>query len=406
MVFNQDPRVINLLKLTQSYVDFIAQLRDYLSTATATIEIKPILAKYLISLLQQPLAFLSYEPINGQESSSFTSIRPLLDCLFTLIANPVQFIDINEQQSVFIYFILTKKTYFSLLPSVYSPVFYLLLSIPSIQQLSEDRDQVMLTEKACVLVSQLCSRLTPNQQFDQTFLDNDQIHSFIDTLKTMMVQSPARQYAPLTIGAYRALFRAFTPLARYNFLRQQLAKTSHSEDSYRTFLCTLLKDEFMQDYRSSSSEIYKGVALFQLLDNLCRLHNGVETDLLEIYDSLCSTLNFIRFIGLVDKKNVNRTLLWTERLNHLNETLFKPLRKSVELARAHYRLEIKNRNEDHRREQQPTSQQMDTEVLLDNAPLPMPSKKEQLETLHSAVTKFDILDCILSSLSDTFAGEL
>lgn len=406
LVFNQDPRVGHMLKLTQLYVDFIVHLRDYLSTATTPIEIKPVLAKYLISLLQEPLALLSYEPINGQESSSFTAIRPLLDCLFTLIPNPVSFIDSNQQQSIFIYLILTNKNYFSLLPSVYSPVFYLLLSIPSIQQLSQDRDQVMLTEKACVLISQLCSRLTPNREFDEIFLDNDQIHSLIDTLKTLMVQSPARQYAPLTIGAYRALFRAFTPLARYNFLRQQLAKTSHSEDSYRTFICTLLKDEFMHDYRSCSSEIYTGVTLFQLLDHLCRLPNGVETDLLEIYDCLCSTLNFIRFIGLVDKQNVNRTLLWTKRLPHLNETLFKPLRKSVELARAHYRLEIKNKIEDNKRPQQSAPQSMDTEVLLDNAPLPMPSTKEQLETLHSAVTKFDILDCILSSLSDTFAGEL
>jgi len=49
---------------------------------------------------------------------------------------------------------------------------------------------------------------------------------------------------------------------------------------------------------------------------------------------------------------------------------------------------------------------MDTEILVDNAPLSVPSKQEQLETLHSAVTKFDILDCILSSLSETFGDEL
>jgi hypothetical protein len=405
LIFNHDQRVNRLLKLTQLYVNFICQLRDYFSTTTTTIDILPILTKYLISILQKPLASLSYEPINGQESSSFTAIRPLLDCLFTLMPNPVQFMNSKEQHSVFIYLLLTKNVYFSLLPSVYSPVFYLLLSIPSIQQLSHDREQVMLTEKACVLVSNVCSRLTPNKEFDQTILDNDQIHILIDTLKLLMVQSPARQYASLTIGAYRSLFRAFQPLGRYTFLRQQLAKTSYAEDSYRTFLCTLVKDEFLYDYRFSSSEIYKGTLLFQLLDYLCRLPNGVTTDLLEIYDCLCSTLNFIRFIGLMDKRNVNRTLLWTESLNHLNETFFKPLRKSIELARAHYKLEIKNKNED-RKKEDGKHQQTDTEILVDNRPLPVPNKQEQLETLHSAVTKFDILDCILSSLSDTFGGEI
>ncbi len=401
LIFNHDQRVIHLLKLTQLYVDFICQLRDYFSTTTMT-DILPILSKYLISVLQEPLSLLSYEPINAQKSSSFISICPLLDCLFTLKPNPIQLITNKEQQSVFIYLILTKNDYFSLLPCVYSPFFYLLLSIPSIQQLSNGREQVMLTEKACVLVSNVCSRLTPNKEFDQTILDNDQIHILIDTLKMLMVRSPARQYASLTIGAYRSLFRAFNPLGRYTFLRQQLAKTPCGEDSYRTFLCTLVKDEFLYDYRSSSSEIYKGISLFQLLDHLCHLPNGVETDLLEIYDCLCSTLNFIRFIGLIDKRNINRTLLWTERLNHLNEILIKPLRKSIELARAHYKLEIKNKNEDNKQQQQ----QMDTEILVDNAPLSAPSKQEQLETLHSAVTKFDILDCILSSLSDTFGGEI
>ena len=375
------------------------------STTTMT-DIFPILAKYLISLLQGPLSSLSYEPINGQESSSFTSIRLLLDCLFTLNPNPVQLIDHKEQQSVFIYLLLTKNDYFSLLPNVYSPLFYLLLSIPSIQQLSNDRERVMLTEKACVLVSNVCSRLTPNKEFDQTILDNDQIHILIDTLKILMVQSPARQYAPLTIDAYRSLLRSFNPLGRYTFLRQQLAKTVYTEGSYRTFLCTLVKDEFLYDYRSSSSAIYKGVTLFQLLDNLCCLPNGVESDLLEIYDCLCSTLNFVRFIGLIDKKNINRTLLWTEHLNHLNEIFLKPLRKSIDIARAHYKLEIRNKNEEGIKEGNKQQQSMDTEILVDQKPLSMPSKQEQLETLHSAVTKFDMLDCILGSLSDTFGDQL
>ncbi|CAF3919042.1 unnamed protein product, partial [Rotaria magnacalcarata] len=341
-----------------------------------------------------------YEPIDSQESSSFTLIRPLLDCLFTLNPNPLQFIDNKEDQSVFIYLVLTKKKYFSLLPCVYSPFFYLILSIPVIQQLSNDREQVMLTEKACVLVSTVCSWLRPSSEFNENSLNNNDLHTLIDTLKTCMVQSPARQYAPLTIGAYRSLFRSFDHFGRYTFLRQQIAKTSCNEDSYRTFLCSLLKDEFLYDYRSLSSEIYKGPSLFQLLDRLCNLPNGVESDLLEIYDCLCSTLNFIRFIGLIDKRGVNRTLLWTERLNRLNETFLKPLRKSIDLARAHYKLEIRNRKEDNKPEP------MDTEILVDNKLLSMPSKQEQMETLHSAVTKFDILDCILSALTETFGGDL
>ncbi|CAF3722855.1 unnamed protein product [Rotaria socialis] len=399
LVFNHDYRVHNLLKLTQLYVDFICQLRDYFST-TPTINIVPILGKYLISILQKPLSSLSYEPIDSQESSSFTLIRPLLDCLFTLNPNPLQFIDNKEDQSVFIYLVLTKKNYFSLLPCIYSPFFYLILSIPVIQQLSNDREQVMLTEKACVLVSTVCSWLRPNSEFNENSLDNNDLHTLIDTLKTCMVQSPARQYAPLTIGAYRSLFRSFDHFGRYTFLRQQIAKTSCNEDSYRTFLCSLLKDEFLYDYRSLSSEIYKGPSLFQLLDRLCNLPNGVESDLLEIYDCLCSTLNFIRFIGLIDKRDVNRTLLWTERLNRLNETFLKPLRKSIDLARAHYKLEMRNRKEDNKPEK------MDTEILVDNKPLSMPNKQEQLDTLHSAVTKFDILDCILSALTETFGGDL
>ncbi|CAF0814911.1 unnamed protein product [Rotaria sordida] len=399
LVFNHDQRVTHLLKLTQFYVDFICQLRDYFS-ATNINNIFSILTKYLISLLQEPLSSLSYEPINSQESSSFTLIRPLLDCLFTLNPNPILLINDKQQQSILIYLLLTKNNYFSLLPCVYSSYFYLILSIPSIQQLSNDREHVMLTEKACVLVSNVCSRLKPNKEFDQTLLENNDIHILIDTLKILMVQSPARQYAPLTIGAYRSLFRSFNSFGRYTFLRQQLAKTLYSEDSYRTFLCTLVKDEFLYDYRSLSSEIYKGLSLFKLLDYLCCLPNGIESDLLEIYDCLCSTLNFIRFIGLIDKRNINQTLIWTERLNHLNETFIKPLRKSIELARAHYKLEIKNKKEDNK------PQQMDTEILVDSKPLSMPSKHEQLETLHSAVTKFDILDCILSTLSETFGGEL
>ncbi|UJR25809.1 hypothetical protein I4U23_007159 [Adineta vaga] len=401
LIFNHDHRINNLLKLTQSCVEFFCELRDYFST-TDIIDIRPMLTKSLISILENPLISLSYEPIDSQESASFTSIRCLLDCLFTLTPNPIQIIDNNEQQSNLIYLLLTKKDYFNSLPCVYSSCYYLFLSIPFIQQLTQDRERVMYTEKACVLVSNVCSRLIPMKEFDQSILENDQLHQLIDILKTLMVQSPARQYAPLTIGAYRSLFQAFNPLGRYHFLRQQLAKTHCTEDSYRTFLCKLIKDEFLSDYRSSS-QIYKGTLLFQLLDYLCRLPNGVESNLLEIYDCLCSTLNFVRFIGLMDKRHVNRTLFWTERLKQFNETFMKPLRKSIELARAHYKLEIRNKEED---KSQQSQQSVDSEILVDNKPLSMPSKEEQMETLHTAVTKFDILDCILSSLSDTYAGEL
>lgn len=403
LVYNHDHRIAHLLKLTQVYVDLISEIRDYFSMTSMT-SILFALPKHLISLLYEPLISLSYEPVDSFESSSFTSIRPLLDCLFKLSPNPITLIDPKEkQQCVLVYLLLTKKDYFSLLPCVYSPTFYLLLSISFIQYLSSDHDQVMLTEKACVLVSNVCSRLKPNKEFDHTLLDNDEIHTLIDTLKFLMVQSPARQYATLTIGAYRSLFRSFDSYGRYVFLRQQLAKTQSTEDSYRTFLCTLVKDEFLDDYRSKSSEIYKGSSLFQLLDNLCRLPNGVESDLMEVYDCICSTLNFIRFIGLVDKRDVNRTLFWTERLQHINQTFFQPLRKSIELARAHYKLEIRNTAEGNKEQ---IKQPMDTEVLIDNKPLEMPSKKEQLETLHTTVTKFDILDCILSTLNETFGGEL
>ena len=365
------------------------------------------LSKNLIRLLQEPLSALSYEPIDSQESSSFTSVRPLLDCLFTIKANPLELIVPSEvqQQSTMIYLLLTKSTYFSLLPSVYSPKFYLFLSVPSIQYFSEDRERVMFTEKACALAFAVCARLTPLKEFDETILEHGQFHLLIDTLKLLMVRSPARQYAPLTTGAYRALFQALDTRGRYAFLREQLGKTTLAEDSYRTFLCMLVKDEFLHDYRSASSEIYHGAALFQLLDQLCQLPNGVESDLMEIYDCLCSTLNFVRFIGLIDRRNVNRTRLWTDRLSHLNETFLKPLRKSIDIARAHYKLEIRNRMENHSKPSA-ASQTSDTQLFVDDKPLVVPNQREQMDSLHYATTKFDILDCIVSSLNDTFAGEL
>ena len=334
------------------------------------------------------------------ESSSFTAIRPVLDCLFTIHRNPLQTIDSkDEKNSVLIYLILTKTDYFTRLPCVYSRQFYLFLSVKSIEFFSQERERVMFTEKAANLVSAVCSKLMALKEFDETILDNDEFHRLVDLLKVLMVQSPARQYAPLTIGAYRSLFQSLNRRARSIFLRQQLAKTPLAEDSYRTFLCTLVKDEFFHDYRMESSQIYKGEFLFEILDQLCRLPNGVESDLLEIYDCLCTTLNFIRFIGLSDRCSMNRTRFWTERLRGINENFLKPLRQSIDIARAHYKLELKNRR--HK-----PIEKMDTELVVDDKPLAMPSKSEQLQSLGNALTKFDILDCILSSLNNTFVGHI
>ncbi|CAF0992037.1 unnamed protein product, partial [Rotaria sordida] len=60
--------------------------------------------------------------------------------------------------------------------------------IPSMQQLNNNRQRVMLIEKAYGLISNSYSCLTSNKEFDQTILYNNHIHALIDVLRILMVE--------------------------------------------------------------------------------------------------------------------------------------------------------------------------------------------------------------------------
>ncbi|CAF1270405.1 unnamed protein product [Didymodactylos carnosus] len=422
LVYNHDKRITHILDLTQSYIDFISQLKQNFKE---DLDICYVLSKGLLSLLHEPLHLLSFEPVEGKESSCLVVMKLFFKCLTSMYPNPIRLLlklndDLAKKSSslidqrsisVFIYFLFT--TSLCSLPSIYSPFYLLLLAIPAIHDMggsdflnTEQKNQMILVQKACRLISVLCHQLETTE-LDETYLDNSSLHSLIDDLMQLMVHCPSRELARQTINSYRSLFSSFTNEGRYVFLKQQLTKTPYHNDSYRTYLVQLFKDDFHSDYIKQTYR-YSNLKLFQLLDLICYLPNGIETDLLEISECLCSALNLLRFIGLVDKQTVNKTGIWNSNwLKNIRKVWLEPLRKSIELARAHYKLELNQMKEKAPKNSGniPDYSLTETSVYVQNEKLKMPNKFEQIETMNSALVKFEILECVIVRVNEIYDNE-
>merc|ERR1712203_158526 len=142
-------------------------------------------------------------------------------------------------------------------------------------------------------------------------------------------------------------------------------------------------------------EKLSGVHLQSLVKQFCVLKNGAETDLLEVSDEVMASLNFLKFVLLLDKTN---SLGLMDIVPQIENDYLKPLDAGLSMSRAHYKLKLdENKN--------PFSHgDADVSLMVGGRELPEMSQDQMREVIHSALNTFDMMECVLCQLSDIISS--
>jgi len=152
-------------------------------------------------------------------------------------------------------------------------------------------------------------------------------------------------------------------------------------DYYRGQLnCELSKSNFESPF---FRDLPRMLALFTTLQN------REETDLLDNYDRYVASLNLVRFLCMV-RLNGRYTSLPVAVFDRLSKNFVEPMRKGLEISKAHYELDLKNCTDNQCAKLQTNFGNIDA-VMADAG---------KVNVLKSAINSFDLMMSLVARVSE------
>lgn len=196
----------------------------------------------------------------------------------------------------------------------------------------------------------------------------------------------------------------FLTLGKYQILFALLSQPDQ-HPGVRGLVVGLYKDLVIQELNSTNSEepIFTGTNLHRFLKKAVQraLPEHEETDLLENSDAILSVLNFIRYLLLFEGKKERHSGIWS--LISTVDLMIQTLRRSVDLTKAHYKLELKRLLHDEKKKKVTSHEKFKLKILNDNNDDiindDLPSEHE-IEFIRFALSKLDLIESVFSRVNE------
>uniref|UniRef100_A0A161MMT7 Glomulin-like protein isoform x1 n=1 Tax=Triatoma infestans TaxID=30076 RepID=A0A161MMT7_TRIIF len=204
--------------------------------------------------------------------------------------------------------------------------------------------------------------------------------------------SESKKNREKAVPIFHKFLRIFDPRGRFYMLLA--LQDTVKEPGFVGYLATRTKDFVAESLYTKNSEELKyftGKCLRDLIKKFCRLEGGCETDLVRNSDLIISSLNLLRYLIIRDTENFTGFL---ELLPSLDNNYLSPLKKAIQMSRAHYELQKKEINQPSNTDGVKTS----TTVSVGGMELPHLSSEQKFQVIDGALNMFDLIDSLLSRL--------
>ncbi|XP_073845566.1 glomulin [Musca autumnalis] len=308
-----------------------------------------------------------------------------------------------ENLAIFYYLVIAEGIGASHVPRVYNPMYVCEMTIYLAQQLLGEKFPA-LHDKALKLVDKSLDNLG-NRKIPSADLDLEIHKAFCKSLCHLVGFSSQTHIRQHGIKVLRKYILSFDDEGKYLILKNLMATVNHQ--GLCGYLGTIYKDLVAEALQSSSAPLptsFTGQDFRTIfLQNICKLPQGVETDLIENSDKIISTLNALRFFALKDAEN--RTGFWSFTKD-IEKRYLTPLRKGLDLSEAHYKGELKKVQEG-----RDTPIDMEQLKMLDiavqndttGAGLDFQlSRDKKLELLNQNLCTFDLIRSLLGRVCECF----
>ncbi|XP_015276956.1 PREDICTED: glomulin [Gekko japonicus] len=307
-------------------------------------------------------------------------------------------VEIEQEQSAdslacLSYIVFVQDFGMNYFPVVFHPSYILQCNMVHIQVLLERKEESVLSKGLDLLESCLL-RLEDNSLFLQYL----EFRSFITIPQDMVKLMTLCPFEPLRKKSLKLLqlyINKFEEEGKYTLFRCLLKTSNHS--GVEAYIIQNIKNQIDLSLKSTkSSKCFTGLQLVSLLDAVLSLPEGAETDLLQNSDRIMASLNLLRYLIIRDNENDNKTCIWTE-LTKIEQNFLKPLHTGLNMSRAHYEAEIKNKKENRRESH--TSKTV-CSVTVAGGKMPTMTSEMELQVLQSALFTFDLMESVLARVEE------
>uniref|UniRef100_A0A8C3J1D1 Glomulin, FKBP associated protein n=1 Tax=Calidris pygmaea TaxID=425635 RepID=A0A8C3J1D1_9CHAR len=234
--------------------------------------------------------------------------------------------------------------------------------------------------------------------------DNSLLHQYLEfrdfinvpqVLVKVMTLCPMEHLRKKSLNILQLFIDKFEAEGKYTLFRCLLKTSNHA--GVEGYIIKNIKDQIHLSLTKACDNIwFTGHHLISLLDLVLLLPEGAETDLLQNSDRIMASLNLLRYLVIKDCESDNQTGVWT-MLAKIEQNFLKPLHVGLNMSKAHYEAEIKNKKENKREAQ---SSKTICSVTVSGEKMPAMTTEMQLQVLHSALFTFDLIESVLARVEE------
>ncbi|KAM9621144.1 glomulin isoform 2-T4 [Morphnus guianensis] len=348
-------------------------------------ELKEELLKFCMKCLKYPLLTAQLEQLEGIEEHPFRhfateiidilwDIRELIPLVFLhhKSISPhwknQEFADIERKNSAdslacLSYLMFVQHFGIDCFPMVFSPSYLLQCNMTHIEVLLKRTEESMLSKG-------------------------------LDLVKVMTL-CPIEHLRKKSLHILQLFIDKFDTEGKYTLFRCLLKTSNHA--GVEGYIIKNIKDQIHLSLTRACGNIwFTGHHLISLLDLVLLLPEGAETDLLQNSDRIMASLNLLRYLVIKDCESDNQTGVWTT-LAKIEQNFLKPLHVGLNMSKAHYEAEIKNKKENRR---EAHSSNTVCSVTVSGEKMPAMTTEMQLQVLHSALFTFDLIESVLARVEE------
>ncbi|NWS74484.1 GLMN protein, partial [Crotophaga sulcirostris] len=403
-----------VVDFTKPFVNEVVKNTEKSSEYNDT-ELKEELLKFCVKSLEYPLLTAQLEQLEGIEEHPFRhfateiidilwDIRELIPLVFlhrkvrSLDWENREFADIERKNSAdslacLSYLMFVQHFGIDRFPVVFSPSYLLQCNMTHIEALLKRTEESVLS-KGLDLFESCLLRVEDNSLLHQYLEFRDFINVPQDLVKVMTL-CPMEHLRKKSLSILQLFIDKFNAEGKYTLFRCLLKTSNHS--GVEGYIIKNIKDQIHLSLTNMCDNVwFTGHHLISLLDLVLLLPEGAETDLLQNSDRIMASLNLLRYLVIKDCESDNQTGVWTT-LAKIKQNFLKPLHVGLNMSKAHYEAEIKNKKENRR---EAHSSNTVCSVTVSGEKMPAMTTEMQLQVLHSALFTFDLIESVLARVEE------
>ncbi|XP_010118902.1 PREDICTED: glomulin isoform X2 [Chlamydotis macqueenii] len=379
-------------------------------------ELKEELLKFCMKSLKYPLLTAQLEQLEGIEEHPFRHFATeiivsavkinykLIPLVFSHRKGKSphwenqEFADIERKNSAdslacLSYLMIVQHFGIHCFPMVFSPSYLLQCNMTHIEVLLKRTEESVLS-KGLDLFESCLLRMEDNSLLHQYLECRDFINVPQDLVKVMTL-CPIEHLRKKSLNILQLFIDKFDTEGKYTLFRCLLKTSNHA--GVEGYIIKNIKDQIHLSLTKAHDNIwFTGHHLISLLDLVLLLPEGAETDLLQNSDRIMASLNLLRYLVIKDCETDNQTGVWTT-LAKIKQNFLKPLHVGLNMSKAHYEAEIKNKKENRR---EAHSSNTVCSVTVSGEKMPAMTTEMQLQVLHSALFTFDLIESVLARVEE------